>query len=167
MTEFVRATPGEIASEVQAAEEWVTLFPASTVSRTIITLAADRVAVLPEITPKEMQALADAIPQEVMKDDREAERVWCASINGWFRSRLTTVSPDRVLKEGEVAMDAKLRDLLGHLHMVSLDFVLEADPAQRRAAAHLVQAVAGLREYHNALRSKEGATTKPTGETES
>ena len=69
-------------------------------------------------------------------------------------SRLRTIPADRVLGEGEVAVDRGWRDLVGQLHMTAIDFVNEADPGMLRAAAPMVRAVAALRSRSNALRAQ-------------
>ena len=71
-------------------------------------------------------------------------------------SRIQPISADRVLGDGMVGVDREERDLLGRLHMVAMQFVMDADPAQRRAAAHLVQAVAALRQYTGRAQQAKG-----------
>ena len=71
-------------------------------------------------------------------------------------SRIQPIPADRVLADGMVGVDREERDLLGHLHMVAMQFVMDADPAQRRSAAHLVQAVAALRQHESRSAKGEG-----------
>lgn len=66
------------------------------------------------------------------------------------------IPADRVLAEGMVGVDREEWDLLGRLHMVAMQFVMDADPAQRRSAAHLVQAVAALRQYTGRAQQAKG-----------
>ena len=81
----------------------------------------------------------------------------CARIDG-----IRAIPADRVLGEGEVAVDREWRDLVGQLHMTAIDFVNEADPGMLRAAAPMVRAVAALRSRSNALRA-QAATEKGEG----
>jgi len=75
----------------------------------------------------------------------------------WFQAHAHSIPATRVMKDGEVGVDRDEWYLLTRLSHVAREFIEGADPAQRRAAAHLVQTLAGLRKHYDRVQAKEVA----------